>query len=117
MKKNVINQTANGCVFTCPRCEKVHVEFQNIFFSFDEKEYEYFCSCFLRMDGDYYEQMNARMKSKRKIIVPIGHRNASMLLNNKELEELQTLLSGNNNTPYKPCYLTTREIGIKMGAN
>jgi len=117
MKKKVISQTTNGCVFICPSCDKVHVEFQNFLFSFDEKEYKHFCSCFLRMDGGYYEEMNAHMKSKRKIIVPTGHRNASMMLNSKELEELQTLLSGNHNPLQGAFFLTTREIGIKMGSN
>ena len=117
MKKKVINQTANGCVFICPSCDKVHVEFQNFLFLFDEKEYNNFCSCFLRMDGEYYEHANARMNSKRKIIVPIGHRNASMVLNSKELGELQTLLSGKCHNLCEAFFLSTREIGIPMGSN
>jgi len=117
MKKKVINQTANGCVFICPSCDKIHVEYQNFLFSFDEKEYKHFCSCFLRMDGEYYEQVNAQMNYKRKIIVPIGHRNASMLLNIKELEEIQTLLSDDRDNLCRNFFLSTREIGIKMGSN
>ncbi len=117
MKQKVINQTANGCVFICPGCDKIHVEFQNFLFSFDEKEYKHFSSCFLRLDGAYYEQVNARLHSRRKIIVPIGHRNASMQLNRKELEEIQVLLSGESAHLGASFFLSTREIGIPMGIN
>lgn len=117
MNKKVISQTANGCVFICPSCDKVHVEFNNFLFSFDQREYNHFSNCFLRMDGDYYEQANAAINYSRKSIVPIGHRNASMMLNNKELGELKQLLSGTDKLDRIDRYLTTHDINVLLGIN
>jgi len=113
----VISQTTNGRVFICPNCEKIHIEFNNFLFSFNNDEFGYFKSCFERIDACYYEKMNTNIAYKRKIIVPIGHRNVSMMLNKKELKELQVLLTKRAEPKGQSFFLSTQEIGIAMGAN
>ncbi len=113
----IINQSKNGRVFICPNCEKIHIEFFNFLFSFSDKEYDYFKKCFERMDGRYYESVNYNIAYKRKIIVPIGHQNVSMMLNRKELEELQLLLSNTSRIVGGGYFLSTKEIGISVGSN
>ena len=113
----VISRSENGRVFICPNCEKIHIEFFNFLFSFNEEEYGYFKRCFEQIDGCYYERVNSDIAYKRKIIVPIGHKNASMMLNGKELQELQCLLAGKNQAEAIECFLSTKEIGVAIGSN
>lgn len=113
----VISQTPNGRVFICPNCEKIHIEFHNFLFSFNEDEYRYFQHSFARMDGCYYETINSNIVYSRKIIVPIGHKNVSMMLNRYELSELQRLLKGSRGIDTPSFFLSVKEIGIEPGAN
>ncbi|WP_430813698.1 DUF6686 family protein [Carboxylicivirga sp. RSCT41] len=113
----VLSQTPNGRVFICPNCEKIHVEFHNFLFSFTKEEFHYFQQCFARMDGCYYEAINADVVYSRKIIVPIGHKNASMMLNSLELKELQQLLKCQKRKVDAGLFLSVKEIGIQPGAN
>ncbi len=113
--EKIINQSPNGRVFICSQCDKVHIEFNNFLFSFNQDEYRYFTSCITRIDGCYYERVNSGRQSKRKIIVPIGHRNASMMLNREELKELQKLLSGRPLSGFQ--MITSKQIGVKLTSN
>ena len=88
-----INQTENGKIFRCPGCNKIHIEYKNLNFNFSDKEYIHFSNYFKKLDGQYWEKMNLNMPYRRKIIVPIGHENVNILLNNTELQELKRLLS------------------------
>lgn len=113
----VMSQTPNGRVFVCPNCDKIHIEFHNFLFSFNDEEYRYFKQCFARMDGCYYESLNSDIVYSRKIIVPIGHKNASMMLNRYELVELQMLLKGSKARLQPSYFLSVKEIGMVPGAN
>ena len=91
---DIISQTVNGRVFTCPFCNMIHVEYKNLNFNFEDKtECEHFAKYFLRLDGEHWEKQNAESCFSRKIIVPIGHKNFHMILNNEELLELKELFS------------------------
>ncbi|MCU4154384.1 hypothetical protein J1N10_00220 [Carboxylicivirga sp. A043] len=113
----VLSQTPNGRVFICPNCEKIHIEFHNFLFSFNKEEFQYFQRCFARMDGCYYEALNSDIVYSRKIIVPIGHKNASMMLNGRELKELQRLLKCKKDVFVPDSFLSVKEIGIQPGTN
>ena len=113
----IISQTPHGRVFICPSCDKIHVEFHNFLFSFNQEEYNHFKQCFGRMDGQYYEAVNADIVYQRKIIVPIGHKHASMMLNRQELKELQKLLCVDKVQKDPSIFLSVREIGVRLGAN
>ena len=89
----IINQSENGQIFKCGSCQKIHVEYKNLNFNFEEKGFEHFVAYFLNLDGEYWEKRNAKNDFRRKIIVPIDHENVHVLLNNEELQELKTLLS------------------------
>jgi hypothetical protein len=88
-----INQTENGKIFRCPGCNKIHIEYKNLNFNFSDKEYKHFANYFKELDGQYWEKTNINMPYLRKIIVPIGHKNVNILLNNTELQELKNLFS------------------------
>ena len=90
---NIINQTQNGKVFRCSGCNKIHIEYKNLNFNFDDEEYKNFACYFMELDGPYWESVNSHVSFRKKIIVPVGHKNLNMLLNNSELEELKQLFS------------------------
>lgn len=89
----IMNQTENGKVFRCSACNKIHIEYKNLNFNFNEEEYENFSSYFMELDGHYWESVNSQVSFRKKIIVPVGHKNLKVLLNNSELEELKILFS------------------------
>ncbi len=113
----IISQISNGRVFVCGNCDKIHIEFYNFLYSFNEEEYCFFKSRIEQIDGCYYESQNAQLSYKRKIVVPLGHRNVSMLLNQSELEELQLLLSQRCNVPDVNCFISVKEMGMPIGSN
>jgi hypothetical protein len=108
----IINRTTNGTVFRCNKCEKLHIEFNNLNFNFTSSEYEYFVDFFRRLDEDFWESINTRSVYKRKIIVPIQHRNFMILMNSREVKEMKVLL-GIEKPELKKCtQALTSEIGI-----
>lgn len=70
----------------------IHIEYKNLNFNFTKVEYSKFAKYFKDLDGKYWEQVNKKSHYRRKILVPIGHKNLNILLNNAELSELQELL-------------------------
>lgn len=97
----VLSQTENGRIFKCTSCNKIHIEYKNLEFLFDDDEYEFFREYFRELDGEYWENINSDSVYRRKIIVPVGHKNIRMLLFNNELEEIKILLFDRGN--YQKC--------------
>ncbi len=111
-----LSRTANGKIFMCSHCDKLHIEYNNFEFSFNPKEFNYFTDCINRIDGEYYEALNSNSPYSRKVIVPIGHRNISMLLSRSELNELKQLLNYSSGMRYKQ-FLTSKEISASVCEN
>jgi len=88
----VLNKSTHGQVFLCDKCEAIHVEFKNFAFNFSEKQYQHFLSYIENLDADYWETQNAQSFYQRKIIIPLGEHNMSLLLNKAELNELKDLM-------------------------
>lgn len=88
----VFNETENGKIYQCECCNNIYIEYKNLNFLFNEKEYKYFANFIRNLDGKHWEERNSKSPFKRKIVIPIGHKNVRVLLNNKELQELKKLL-------------------------
>ena len=88
-----INQTKNGSLYVCPKCDKIHIEFNNLNFNFSNKEYTAFVRYISNLNGAFWEKENSNTNYKRKIIIPIGNDNFNIVLNNGELEELKLLFT------------------------
>lgn len=91
--KQIINKTLYGTVFTCSRCEKIHVEFNNINFNFTEKEYRQFVRYLNELDGSYWEEKNKNSLFRRKIRIPFSGTSLCLMLNSEELSSLRSLLA------------------------
>lgn len=89
----IINKTESGQVFKCSKCNAIHIEYKNLNFNFSEKQYKHFADSILDLDGNKWERKNRNAHYRRKIIIPIGHKNVNILLNNAELQELKQLFS------------------------
>lgn len=89
---NILFQSINGKVFKCGSCAKVHVEYNNLNFNFTTEEYKRFATYIQKLDGSFWESKNQTTQYRRKILIPVGHKNINLLLNNSELKELKDLL-------------------------
>lgn len=94
--QKTINQTENGKIFRCSTCNKIHIEFKNLNFNFNNEEYRYFADYISGLKGEEWEYKNRNSNYRRKIIVQINHRNVRILLNNCELQELKQLFNISN---------------------
>ncbi len=117
MSQKILNKSTNGKVYICSSCDKVHIEFNNLLFSFDKEEYKYFRNCLIQVNGIHYEKVNRGLSYERKIIVPVGHKNVTMLLNNSELTELKQLLSRSLNQIEHNIFISVSEIGLELSSN
>jgi hypothetical protein len=97
-----IGKTVNGKVFKCDKCTAIHLEFKNLNFNFSEKQFLYFVKTIQELDGNEWEERNKHSVYSRKIMIPIGHKNFTILLNNQELNELNDLITTGTNT--KPAF-------------
>ncbi|TKG95741.1 hypothetical protein EYV94_05455 [Puteibacter caeruleilacunae] len=92
-KTKILNETKSGKLFRCLSCDKIHIEFQNLYFTFNNEEYKKFKEYFLELDGEYWEDVNKNVICRRRIMVPIGHQRLILLFNNEEIRELKKLFS------------------------
>lgn len=88
----IINKTANGLVFRCSQCHKIHIEFNNLNFNFSENEYKRFTEYIHQLDGEYWAEMNAGSPYRRKIRIPIAGTPLCVMLTIEELYALRNLL-------------------------
>lgn len=88
----IINRTKHGKIFSCSACNKIHIEFNNLNFSFTEYEYNYFRNFIKNIDELYWENKNQHTPYTRKIIVPIDHNSVSTIFSCEEIRELRILL-------------------------
>ncbi|PIF05676.1 MAG: hypothetical protein CSA36_05740 [Draconibacterium sp.] len=96
--KQLISKTANGKIFKCNKCNAIHVEFKNIAFNLNKKQFSSFVDSILDLDGTEWEKRNEKSYFSRKIIIPTGNNSINILLNNKELNELKELLTNQTGT-------------------
>lgn len=88
----IINKIKNGKVFQCESCNKIHIEYKNLYFIFNQEKYKQFADYFLKMDGEYFESRNAKSFLNKKIVIPVGNKNLKVIFDNDELNEIKSLL-------------------------
>ncbi|PTN07365.1 DUF6686 family protein [Mangrovibacterium marinum] len=116
-EQEIINQTINGKVYRCQSCNKIHVDFKNLSFSFNKTEYRNFKEYMKKLDGDYWLQQNERQSGKPKIMIPINHRNLLLSFSKGELIELKNLLSSTQQGRTAFRWVTTRSMDFQLSDN
>ena len=86
-------QSANGQIFLCKHCSRIHLEFNGIGIDFANIDnLQNFYHGLAKLNGSFYEQKNGISKYRRKIIIPFPHGSGKFLHSNGELNELKALL-------------------------
>ena len=115
-KHRIISQTKNGKVFKCRNHGKFLIEYKNLSYTFDEEEYNFFKNYFLTLDPEKWERINAESFYKRKIHVPIGHRNFTTVFHKQEILELKRLL-GHSSGTHNFEFLGVRNLEMDLSMN
>lgn len=112
---NILRKTKHGIVFQCKSCENIQVQFNNLDFSFSDKEYFHFCNYISTIDIGYYEHHFNDEIHGQKIQLPIGHKNLLISLNIEELKEFRLLFQHKFNDDFK--IINFNEIHNKLFMN
>ncbi len=87
-------KTKNGHLFSCSKCKKFHLEFNQLGIDFKSfkniKDFNYYLSL---INGEFFEEQNKETLYLKKIHIPFDGTSIKMLLNSKDLEELRLLLN------------------------
>jgi hypothetical protein len=70
------------------------IEFGNLSWKLSFLQFSMLKKFVLRIDGEYYENLNENSFYRRKIRIPVKGTNLSILLNLEELEDLKELFAG-----------------------
>ncbi len=89
----ILHSSANGQIFTCNQCQKIHLEFGNFSYDFSsEMKMNHFLSHLEQIDGLFYEHQNKVSVYRRKIMVPIPDSGLKLLFTSGELDEIKSLI-------------------------
>ncbi len=88
-----ISKVKSGELSICAQCHIYHLEFNNIYLEFNQKEFEQFKAYILDIKMDYWEHKYACAKVKRKIPIPSMQENLVLMFRRQEILELQALLT------------------------
>ncbi|MEA3317593.1 MAG: DUF6686 family protein [Bacteroidota bacterium] len=95
----IINSTYKGQIFTCPNCNKIHIEFGNVCINLTQQELKQFKDYVNSIDYQFYLYKNRHAQNRRKLLLNIGASNSFLALNVNEFIELKNLLSNKNEIP------------------
>lgn len=111
-----ISKVKSGELSICCQCLIYHLEFNNIYLEFDQKEFEQFKTYILDIEMDYWEHKYASAKVKRKIPIPSMQQNLVLMFKRQEINELKTLLLNISNHIYT-TELKTKDIDYTLILN
>jgi hypothetical protein len=103
-KIKTLARSRSGKVFRCLSCRRIHVEFNNFYFTFTDEQFSKFRDYFLELDVAYLEGESIQSPCNRKIMIPFESCGFHALFHPEEIRELQFLLSGKQNI--KDCCST-----------
>ena len=111
-----ISKVKSGELSICRQCEIYHLQFNNIYLEFNQKEFECFKTFVLHLDIAYYESKYASARVKRKIPIPSLQQNLVLMFNRGEINELKTLISNVSNDVFTTL-LKTEDIDYSLILN
>ncbi|MDY8135942.1 DUF6686 family protein [Aquimarina sp. 2201CG5-10] len=93
----LLNQTKNGSILHCDSCKLYHLIFGHFHLEFSRSELKNFMLFLKNINVPYWEYRYQSKLIKRKIPIPTLQKNLSLVLNQKELDEIKNLLFGISN--------------------
>lgn len=111
----ILHSSANGQIFVCNQCKKIHLEFGNFSYDFtSETKLNDFLSYLEQLNGLHYEGLNKSSAYRRKVMVPIPDTSLKMLFTSGELDEIRNLIRDFINRNKKELISITR-IEVDFG--
>ena len=89
----LINSTLNGQIFICPRQNKLHLEFGNLFLVLTYDEFNAMNDYVRGIDYKHFLKINQSAQNRRKLLLHFGFRSAYLALNESEFLEFKELMS------------------------
>jgi hypothetical protein len=112
----ILSKVKSGELSVCKTCKMYHLEFNNIYFEYNRREFEQFKDYILDIEMDYWEHKYASAKVKRKIPIPSMQPNLVLMFKRQEIKELQRLLTCINRNTFD-VYLDMNDIDYKFILN
>lgn len=109
----ILSQSKNGLLSFSPNSKLFQLIFNNLCFELYEWELEKFKKYLWGLDVTYWELQLKSWVAPRKIPVEVGNKHLIVMVNKNELDELKTLLTGNN----KLQLLTYKDIDYSFIEN
>ena len=111
-----LSKGKSGELSLCCQCRVYHLEFNNIYLEFDEKEFEKFKTFILEIEMDYWEYKYASARMIRKIPIPSIQQNLVLMFNRQEIIELKSLFLNISNDVFL-TFLDTKDIDYTLILN
>lgn len=91
-----LSKSNSGELLVCEQRLIYHLEFNNMYFEFNENQFDHFKMYVLGIDCQYWECKYACSSFKRKIPIPSMQDNLLLMFSRQEIEELKSLLRFEN---------------------
>ncbi|WP_299891432.1 DUF6686 family protein [uncultured Lacinutrix sp.] len=109
----LITKVKSGELTMCKQCNMYQLTYNNLYFEFNNKEFNSFKSYLFNIELEYWEHKYACPKIQRKIPIPSLQKNLYLVFNRQEINELKTLVSSNK----KDEFLDFQDIDYKLIIN
>lgn len=113
----VLSSSSQGKVYLCGSCDKIHIEFKNLSFSFNRKEYNQFINYFLKLEPNRWEYLNQDTIYTRKIQVPIAHKNLTLMFCANEIYQLQELFKNVTKSKVSIELISRKRFSAQLALN
>lgn len=112
-----INQTINGRIYKCSECNKIHVDYKNLSFSFQSPQYRNFQHYIQQLDANYWAGKNEEVNGQRRVMIPINHDNLMLNFCPEEIAELKELLVARLQANKRFSLIKTRSFDFRISEN
>ncbi|PID92424.1 MAG: hypothetical protein CSA96_03200 [Bacteroidetes bacterium] len=93
-KITILAKSRSGKIFRCLTCNRIHIEFNNLYFTFTNEQFNSFRDYFLELDIAELERQCLKTPCMRKIMIPFQSFGFHALFHASEIRELQMMLLG-----------------------
>ncbi|MFV0377406.1 MAG: DUF6686 family protein [Mangrovibacterium sp.] len=112
-----INQTTNGRIYKCSECNKIHVDYKNLSFSFQPQQYQNIQKYIQQLDAAYWASQNEEANGQYRVMIPINHESLMLNFTPFEISELKELFVDRLDCPKRFRLLKTQNFDFKISNN
>ncbi|MGB1312111.1 MAG: DUF6686 family protein [Bizionia paragorgiae] len=109
----ILSKGKSGSLSVCQDCDIYYLEFNNLYFEFNNEQFKQFRCFLLKVDSTYWETKYANADINRKIPIPSEQENLVLMFNRFEIEELKDLILNKKSSRF----LTVDDIDYRFFLN